>query len=241
MENKTSKYFKYAIGEIILVVIGILIALQVNNWNEQRKSKEYEKHLLNQLKVDFRNNAGDLKFNIKLQNKIINSSKLILQHLENKRPYHDSLSTHFGNTVLWTKFVLNEGAYKTIESKGLNIISDLELRDLTFRVFEGNLNWLRQMENTVINYIEDFRMREASKYFRALNPIIIKNGELHEGWGQVQEYSTLLSKEANSYTFYLQTIINETEILRRITKGYLNDNEQGITKIDSILQIKSND
>ena len=42
MENKTGKYFKYAIGEIILVVIGILIALQINNWNEnsKRKSKE---------------------------------------------------------------------------------------------------------------------------------------------------------------------------------------------------------
>ncbi|MFD2916366.1 DUF6090 family protein [Psychroserpens luteus] len=37
MESKTGKYFKYAIGEIILVVIGILIALQINNWNEKRK------------------------------------------------------------------------------------------------------------------------------------------------------------------------------------------------------------
>ncbi|MCA0154412.1 DUF6090 family protein [Winogradskyella vincentii] len=37
MENKTGKYFKYAIGEIVLVVIGILIALQINNWNEKRK------------------------------------------------------------------------------------------------------------------------------------------------------------------------------------------------------------
>jgi len=36
MENKTGKYFKYAIGEIILVVIGILIALSINNWNEER-------------------------------------------------------------------------------------------------------------------------------------------------------------------------------------------------------------
>ena len=36
-ENKTGKYLKYAIGEIVLVVIGILIALQINNWNEERK------------------------------------------------------------------------------------------------------------------------------------------------------------------------------------------------------------
>ena len=40
MENKTSKYLKYAIGEIVLVVIGILIALQINNWNESRKANE---------------------------------------------------------------------------------------------------------------------------------------------------------------------------------------------------------
>ncbi|MFC4720862.1 DUF6090 family protein [Geojedonia litorea] len=46
MENKTSKYFKYAIGEIILVVIGILIALSINNWNENQKLKSNEKELL---------------------------------------------------------------------------------------------------------------------------------------------------------------------------------------------------
>ena len=38
-KNKTSKYLKYAIGEILLVVIGILIALQINNWNQNRISK----------------------------------------------------------------------------------------------------------------------------------------------------------------------------------------------------------
>ena len=42
MENKTGKYFKYAIGEIVLVVIGILIALSINNWNESRKNKILE-------------------------------------------------------------------------------------------------------------------------------------------------------------------------------------------------------
>jgi hypothetical protein len=46
MENKTSKYFKYAIGEIILVVIGILIALQVNNWNELRKQQTQKQSYL---------------------------------------------------------------------------------------------------------------------------------------------------------------------------------------------------
>ena len=50
--GKTGKYFKYAIGEIILVVIGILIALQINNWNEHRKEKMNERDLYSQLILD---------------------------------------------------------------------------------------------------------------------------------------------------------------------------------------------
>jgi len=45
-QNKIGSYLKYAIGEIFLVVIGILIALQVNNWNEQRKSREAETNFM---------------------------------------------------------------------------------------------------------------------------------------------------------------------------------------------------
>ncbi|MDT0558292.1 DUF6090 family protein [Ichthyenterobacterium sp. W332] len=240
-ENKMGKYFKYAIGEILLVVIGILIALQVNNWNEKRKQSDYEKQLLSQLKLDFNRNINDIKFNIKLQNRIINSSKLILQHLENKQPYHDSLSAHFGTTVLWTKFIVNEGAYKSIESQGLDIISDLELRDLTFRIFEDKLNWLRQMENTIIDLTEDFRKGEAAKYFTALNPIVIKDGRFADGWAQLIDYPMLLSEEGQSYILYLNTVINETEILLSITKSYLDEHEQGITKIDSILNFTAND
>ncbi len=52
MENKTGKYFKYAIGEIILVVIGILIALQINNWNQERKENKQERFILQKLQND---------------------------------------------------------------------------------------------------------------------------------------------------------------------------------------------
>ena len=50
-ENKVSKYLLYAIGEIILVVIGILIALQINNWNEYQKQLKTEKEILKEVKV----------------------------------------------------------------------------------------------------------------------------------------------------------------------------------------------
>ena len=51
-ENKMGKYFKYAIGEILLVVIGILIALQINNWNELRKERQKEKAFLKEINLD---------------------------------------------------------------------------------------------------------------------------------------------------------------------------------------------
>jgi hypothetical protein len=55
-EGKTRKYFKYAIGEILLVVIGILIALQANNWNEKRKDKLKESTILKAINKDFTKN-----------------------------------------------------------------------------------------------------------------------------------------------------------------------------------------
>ncbi|NNC62889.1 MAG: hypothetical protein HKO11_11175, partial [Eudoraea sp.] len=51
-DGKNTKYLKYALGEIILVVIGILLALQINNWNEDRKSRNFEVEMLQQIRVN---------------------------------------------------------------------------------------------------------------------------------------------------------------------------------------------
>ena len=170
-ESKFSKYVVYAIGEIVLVVIGILIALQINNWNEKRKLAAYEEILLSQLRQDLKRNVEDLELNISLQQKTIRSTDILLRHMQTKRPYHDSLETHFANVGLWTKFIVNAGAYKTIESRGLDMISNVKLRDLVFRIYEGNHNWLRQMEGVVINHTENFRQQYASLYFKEWNPV----------------------------------------------------------------------
>ncbi len=66
MENKTGKYFKYAIGEIILVVIGILIALQINTWNENRKLNNLKQNYYEQILVDLKNDKKYTQKTIKL-------------------------------------------------------------------------------------------------------------------------------------------------------------------------------
>ena len=67
-QNKTGKYLKYAIGEIILVVIGILIALSINNWNENNKDRHIEQEYLVSLNEEFNYNLIELEKMIKRNN-----------------------------------------------------------------------------------------------------------------------------------------------------------------------------
>jgi hypothetical protein len=78
-KNKTGKYLKYAIGEIVLVVIGILIALQINNWNEQRKDRVKEKVVLKKLQEDYEANLIQLEEKMATRNKILVSGVQLLQ------------------------------------------------------------------------------------------------------------------------------------------------------------------
>ena len=77
-KNKTGKYLKYAIGEIILVVIGILIALSINNWNEARKSKAFEQEMLKQIQTNLISDKTTLSEIIKNNTNAILSSKKVL-------------------------------------------------------------------------------------------------------------------------------------------------------------------
>ena len=82
MENKTSKYFKYAIGEILLVVLGILIALQINNWNEAQKTNRWEKRFLTDLRNELNTNFEQLTNVYNMQITKGNAAKKVLELLE---------------------------------------------------------------------------------------------------------------------------------------------------------------
>ena len=73
------KYLLYSIGEIILVVVGILIALQINNWNEFRKLRSLEKEYLIDLKKEFLQNKAGVAENIEYHEFLLSNSALILK------------------------------------------------------------------------------------------------------------------------------------------------------------------
>ncbi len=91
-ENRFMAYSRYAIGEIILVVIGILIALQINNWNENRKAHVEELKILKQLKNEYQKNLAQLDEKIYMRNKMTLASSGILNYIDHPESYvKDSL------------------------------------------------------------------------------------------------------------------------------------------------------
>ncbi len=105
MENKNAKYLKYAIGEIVLVVIGILIALSINNWNENRKEHTQEIELLIQLESEFQSNLEQLDNKIGLRNDMIFASLKLLDYVDHPEKRNtDSILKYIGPTLLAPTF-----------------------------------------------------------------------------------------------------------------------------------------
>ncbi len=81
-KSETKKYILYSIGEIVLVVIGILIALSINNWNDQRKDVIKEQQILTQLRDEFTSNLHQLEEKITTRKSIIQASQNILKDID---------------------------------------------------------------------------------------------------------------------------------------------------------------
>ena len=83
--GKTRKYLKYAIGEIILVMIGILLALQVNNWNNHQIEKSKEQEILKNLQIDFKNNIDNLDLAYNRFKEAYQSSVMLLEIIKDDK------------------------------------------------------------------------------------------------------------------------------------------------------------
>ena len=141
-DNQFFKYSRYAIGEIVLVVIGILIALYINNWNEERKERNEEKEILEDLKKD-------LEMNITLisndwSQRSFESCSIILEVLKNKQPYHDSLAYHFHSSRIFADLTLSTSSYQALKNKGFDLVSSKPLRKKIINHFEVTINTIRE-------------------------------------------------------------------------------------------------
>jgi hypothetical protein len=127
-ENRVSKYMLYAIGEIILVVAGILIALQLNNWNSEQKRTAQELGLLVEMRENLLNDLVDVEYNINTNKRLLFGSRMVMKHLTERTPFHDSLKVHYAQLFGATKQTVNSSAFENLKSTGFDLIQNDSLR-----------------------------------------------------------------------------------------------------------------
>ena len=147
-QNKFAKYLLYAIGEIILIIIGILVALYLNNLNEAKQTKALEIKLLNELKSNLQHSILNFQRSINSEKEYLSYNEMILDYLDNNKPYNPELDNAFG-VYFWT-ITSNPvtGGYDFLKSKGMDLITNDSLRNKISFIFETEFSIIKN-ENEV--------------------------------------------------------------------------------------------
>ena len=150
-KNKTGKYFKYAIGEILLVIIGILIAVSINGWNEERKLKIEEQAILKDLKQEMETNLEALEIVIEEHEKSFEAAKEMRALFGNRDAFNKMPDSTYASIFIKMNnnytYDPRNGILNSIISSGqVNIISNKELKYLMASLKEWTVD---AFENTM--------------------------------------------------------------------------------------------
>lgn len=165
-DNRPLKYMRYAIGEIVLVVIGILIALQINNWNEARKDKIIEQKVLKTLRSDFKSNKAQLQDNIDETEKMVSDISQLFELFRMTQSElslipTDSIRTGFGG---YATFNPSDGALTSLLLSGnLNIITNDSLKNKLTN-WPNLVNDAKEDENILVEKITKDLAKQELEY-----------------------------------------------------------------------------
>jgi len=167
-KNKTGKYLKYAIGEIVLVVIGILIALSINNWNEARKERIQEIVLLKQLQTEFKSNLQQLDEKIFIRQEIMNSASQLLSYIDNPETrIKDSINKHIALSIGYATFdpivsdLSSSGGLKLLKNNDLKQLLSFWTSEIV-QVTESEQTWYKYRTEVYLPFlIEHYQLRTA--------------------------------------------------------------------------------
>lgn len=160
-ETKNIAYIKYAIGEIVLVVIGILIALQINNWNENRKQDNELKNILQTIHKDLKIDTTLARITIDYYKEVEDNSEKIINNEINKDNYKDypyvrALASRYRPYVIQTKgFEMVKDFSSKNEMKNDSIFINISQFYTPFKqLFEDSNEFIK---NEILKNIETYK------------------------------------------------------------------------------------
>lgn len=204
-EGKTTRYLKYAIGEIVLVMIGILLALQVNNWNEERKKAKLEKDLLIQFVRDITEDTLSLNFEFQRFENVAQNAEFLKEKLNSDLPYEQRMDTAFAVIATLNIREANYLTYHKVKDLGMGIISSDSLRYYLTTYYESSEH-LKSVE----------RYYEVDKYFRAT--IYPKYFKAYQFGRLAIPTDYHLLKESNEFRIALDYVINDVKFYSNWSK-----------------------
>lgn len=165
-ENKRSKYLKYAIGEVILVMIGILLALQVNSWNQGRINKIEEQKILFNLHEEFSKNKALITETLIILKNVQKANTEIINLMGSDA--HE-LSKYNLDSLFFESFPASQFTYSNqsvtniIQGGRMNIIQNKEIIDLLYQ-WEAQTNVVKMREHATDEWTLDIIIPFLSKY-----------------------------------------------------------------------------
>ena len=207
--GKVSKYLLYAIGEIVLVVIGILIALQLNNWNAQHQAEKEELKLLQEMRHNLASDLEDCYWNIKKQAELSYSNSAVLKHLKESSSLTDSLRFHYGNLIYSTTQRRNMSAYDHLKAKGIDLIQNDSLRRNITAIYSERYYYIERQE---LEYDNPYQMNEV---IPQINAKLILDEDLNIG--RPVNFSDLQQDDAFKGTMRMNIKIRQSMMRRYVS------------------------
>ena len=198
-ENRVSRYLLYAIGEIVLVVIGILMALQVNTWREEQKSRSYERSILREIRNSLLEGIPDSKAIRSRAQRTMEGAIRMTRHLNGHELGEDSLNLLINRLRFRQIYQYNSGPYESLKSAGIERISNDSLRFELIALYDDLLPAADELLNEVLRQ----RIADNEVRYRQLFP----PAGLEVGPGGALEYrinitdQTLRSSEFRQFVF----------------------------------------
>ena len=218
--GSTQKYLLYAMGEITLVVIGILIALQINNWNERRKDNIVERETLMNIRSGLESSHRQLKMSIGCNLKAATACEDILDHFNKDLPYHDSLEIKFSQAIQWCTPTFRNAGYENLKTAGLHLVT--------------NNSIIRALDIYNIDWLDQLASRQEYYFYNTASPILTELFETVAMGAKMKPFDYETLKESNAY----RSILN-TNIANR--KGQINWYSQwlgNVSRMDSLISLE---
>lgn len=181
-DGKFGKYLLYAAGEIVLVVIGILIALSLNNTNQKKQERQRELKMLGEIKSELLATIEDLADDKEDHQRNLASCEIICENLINRAGYHDSLLLHFFLTSDREAYNPKTSAYQSLKSTGIDLISNDSLRIEITSIYELVIADMANEFGRLNEHILEMSKRlephwevDTSKFGKAVFPIRFTN------------------------------------------------------------------